>query len=161
MPDLIPPIVTPEDLSVAIEAAVSDPSIRWYVVKKADAMRQLDQIPMEWDLSESLIAASRTFSTEQRQSYAKQGIALEDGSFPIPDRDALRRAVIRLNTTTKDKGRVRRHIIKRARALGALGMLPDAWKAATASAGDGQDGVVTVDELQAEMMRLQMGQMSG
>jgi hypothetical protein len=160
MPDLIPPIATPEDLSVAIEAAVSDPSIRWYVIKKADALRQLDQIPMEWDLSESLIAASRVFSAESRRNYAKQGIALSDGSFPIPDRDALRRAIIRLNSTTKDKSLVRRHIIKRARALGALGMLPDAWKAKTAST-DGSEDVVTVDELQAEMMRLQMGQLSG
>jgi hypothetical protein len=107
-----------------------------------------------------LIAASRVFSAESRRNYAKQGIALSDGSFPIPDRDALRRAIIRLNSTTKDKSLVRRHIIKRARALGALGMLPDTWKAKTASA-DGSEDVVTVDELQAEMMRLQMGQMSG
>jgi hypothetical protein len=157
--NLIPPVATTDDLSIAIEAAASDPSIKWYVIKKADSLRQLDQIPAEWDLSESLIAASRFFSAEQRRTFAKGGIALPDGSFPIPDRDALRRAIIRLNTTTKDKSLVRRHIIKRARALGALGMLPDTWKAKTASA-DGEGDVVDIDQLSTEMLRLEMGQLS-
>jgi hypothetical protein len=106
----------------------------------------------DWDLSGiagGITAASRFFSADTRRNYAKQGVALSDGSFPIPDRDALRRAIVRLNTTTKDKGRVRRHIVKRARALNALGMLPDSW-AVTAS---GQD---PLEQMSIEALRVQM-----
>jgi hypothetical protein len=151
MPNFIPPVVTRDDLPRAIEAAASDESIRWYVIKKADSLRALDMLP-DWDLSgiaEGITAASRFFSAGTRRNYAKQGVALSDGSFPIPDRDALRRAIIRLNTTTKDKGRVRRHIVKRARALNALGMLPDTW-AVTAS---GQD---PLEQMSIEALRVQM-----
>jgi hypothetical protein len=151
MPNFIPPVVTRDDLPRAIEAAASDESIRWYVIKKADSLRALDMLP-DWDLSGiagGITAASRFFSADTRRNYAKQGVALSDGSFPIPDRDALRRAIVRLNTTTKDKGRVRRHIVKRARALNALGMLPDSW-AVTAS---GQD---PLEQMSIEALRVQM-----
>lgn len=68
--------------------------------------------------------STRTFSTEQRRRYAKQGIAMPDGSYPVPDRDALRRAIARFR---KDKVGLKAHIIRRARALGATSMLPEGW----------------------------------
>lgn len=36
--------------------------------------------------------ASRAFSEEQRAGLARRGQALPDGSFPVPDCDAVRRA---------------------------------------------------------------------
>jgi len=36
---------------------------------------------------------SREFSEEQRAEYARQGHALPDGSYPMPDCDAVRRAI--------------------------------------------------------------------
>lgn len=70
----------------------------------------------------------RAFSPEQRKKYAGKGIALPDGSYPIPDKDALRRAIQAFGRETGDKGKLRAHIKKRAAALGASDMVPDAWQ---------------------------------
>lgn len=37
--------------------------------------------------------ADREFSEEQRHRLAREGKALRDGSFPMPDCDAVRRAI--------------------------------------------------------------------
>ena len=71
-----------------------------------------------------LLQASRFFSAKTRRKYASQGVALPDGSFPIPDKDALRRAI---RLVGKGGAAAKRHIIKRAKALGANGMLPSKW----------------------------------
>lgn len=68
----------------------------------------------------------RTFSAEQRRTLAKKGHALPDGSFPIVNRDDLSNAIQAFGRA-KDKEKAKRHIIKRARALGATEMLPDSW----------------------------------
>jgi hypothetical protein len=57
---------------------------------------------------------------------ARRGQALTDGSFPIRNRSELSDAIQALGRA-KDQARVKRHIIKRARALGAVSMLPDSW----------------------------------
>lgn len=69
----------------------------------------------------------REFSSETRSAYADKGVAMEDGSFPIPDKDALRRAIASIGRA-KDRGAAMAHIKKRARALGATDMLPEDWK---------------------------------
>lgn len=72
--------------------------------------------------------SARTFSTEQRERYADKNISLSDGSYPIPDRDALRRAIQSFGRGNGDKEEIKAHIIKRAKALGAQDMIPDDWK---------------------------------
>lgn len=57
---------------------------------------------------------------------AKRGFALPDGSYPIRNKSELADAVQAFGRA-KDKARTKRHIVKRARALGATGMLPDSW----------------------------------
>lgn len=52
---------------------------------------------------------------------------MPDGSFPIPDKDALRRAIQSIGRA-KNPDAVKRHIKKRAKALGATDMLPDDWE---------------------------------
>lgn len=69
---------------------------------------------------------ARDFPSEQRQKMAKSGVAMPDGSFPIPDRDALRRAINSFGRSS-NQAAVKRHIIKRAKALGLTNMLPDGW----------------------------------
>lgn len=71
------------------------------------------------------------FDAEERRRYAREGIAMDDGSFPIPNRESLGdaiRAVGRTRPNTpQQRAKVRRHIIKRARALGATEEIPDTW----------------------------------
>lgn len=68
----------------------------------------------------------REFSVEKRRELAKKGMALPDGSFPIENVEDLRNAVQAFGRA-KDKEAAKRHIVKRAKALGATKELPDSW----------------------------------
>ncbi len=70
--------------------------------------------------------APRTFSDTSREKMADKGVAMPDGSYPIPDKGALRRAIQSFGRA-KDPAAVKQHIIKRAKALGATDMLPEGW----------------------------------
>lgn len=70
---------------------------------------------------------ARNFSTKQRKRLAKKGHALPDGSFPIVNESDLKNA-IQAYGRASNKTKAKRHIIKRARALGATSLLPDDWK---------------------------------
>jgi len=66
----------------------------------------------------------------QRDAWAKSGVAMPDGSWPIPNADYLDKAV-RAYGRTGSQGHpntlVKRWIIKRARALNLVSHLPDSW----------------------------------
>lgn len=79
------------------------------------------------DLSMTHEPWDAAFSAERRRQLAKEGKALPDGSYPIVNERDLRNA-IQAYGRASDLPRARRHIIKRARALGATALLPDAWK---------------------------------
>lgn len=71
--------------------------------------------------------ASREFSTKSRKRMASSGSAMSDGSFPIPDVDALKRAIQSIGRA-KDPAKAKAHIKRRAKALGAENLIPDEWK---------------------------------
>jgi len=73
------------------------------------------------------IEAKRFYTNARRQEYAKRGIALPDGSFPINDVGDLRNAIQAFGLG-KDSSAAKAHIIKRARALGKTELIPDSWK---------------------------------
>lgn len=72
------------------------------------------------------------FTTEQRGKLADKGIAMEDGSFPVRNRTDLQHA-IRAVGRAKDPEKAKKHIKRRAKALGAVDELPDSYAAVTAS----------------------------
>jgi ATP-dependent Clp endopeptidase proteolytic subunit ClpP len=74
----------------------------------------------DWDF------LNRDFSAEERQRLAKSGEAMPDGSFPIVTTEDLDNA-IRAIGRASDPAAAKRHIIKRARALGAESHLPEDW----------------------------------
>lgn len=69
----------------------------------------------------------RDFTSKQREAAAKTGAAMPDGSFPIENRADLENA-IRAFGRAKNKRAVKRHIMKRAKALGAEDLIPADWK---------------------------------
>ena len=77
---------------------------------------------------------ARTFSADQRERLAKEGKALPDGSFPIVNKQDLRNA-IQAYGRASNKSRAKAHIMKRARALGATDLLPEAWTNDSAGGG--------------------------
>lgn len=79
------------------------------------------------DKSFGSIEEKRFYTRKRREEYAKRGWALPDGSFPIRDVGDLNNA-IKAYGLGKSQERTRKHIIKRARALGRLDLVPDKWK---------------------------------
>lgn len=80
-----------------------------------DSMHQEDE---DW--------AKRDYSPEQRRAMARRGQAMPDGSFPIGNRADLGNAIQSVGRAANYDA-ARRHIIGRARALGAIDMLPEDW----------------------------------
>ena len=93
----------------------------------------------EIKMDEAELELKRMYSRERRNELAKNGHAMPDGSFPIVDTADLRNAII-AHGRAKDPAAAKRHIIKRARALGAVEMLPEGW-----ADGDSKDIDVDVD----------------
>jgi hypothetical protein len=69
----------------------------------------------------------RKFSRTQRDNATEKGEAMDDGSFPITDKDSLGRAIKSVGRA-KDTEAAKAHICKRAKEMGAEDMLPDDWK---------------------------------
>lgn len=82
------------------------------------------------------IALKRAFTQDQRDAMAKEGNALPDGSFPIGNREDLQNAIMAFGRA-KDKEAAKRHIMKRARDLGAESMIPESWSSGEKSLEDG------------------------
>ena len=74
----------------------------------------------------------RDFTAAEREKAAKEGTAMKDGSFPIENKDDLANA-IKAYGRAKNKAAAKRHIIRRAKALGATDMLPEDWTKAASS----------------------------
>lgn len=68
----------------------------------------------------------RKVGSEERETLATRGAALPDGSFPIATVQDLRNAIAAFGRA-KNKPMARRHIIKRARALGRADLIPENW----------------------------------
>jgi hypothetical protein len=75
----------------------------------------------------------------ERQKLAKSGKAMPGGSFPIRNAEDLKNAIHAFGRAKEsERADVKRHIIKRARALGKSDLIPESWgsyssKAVTAS----------------------------
>lgn len=78
-----------------------------------------------------LFCESANISDAQRKKWAKEGKALPDGSYPIPNVEFLKKAIKAFGRNASQ--RVKSWIIKRAKALGATNLLPDNWKVSSES----------------------------
>lgn len=63
---------------------------------------------------------------KQRQALAAKNQAMPDGSFPIRNTQDLANAVLAIGRATNPAA-AKRWIIKRARELNAVNMLPKSW----------------------------------
>lgn len=89
-------------------------------------------------LNEIEEVVKREFSSEQRKDDAKSGAAMKDGSYPIENKADLENA-IKAFGRSKNKAATKRHIVRRAKALGATDMLPKGWEGSTKKAARGDD----------------------
>jgi hypothetical protein len=66
------------------------------------------------------------YSSAKRQELADKGQAMPHGGYPITNIAGLKRAIQAFGRA-KDKAKTKAWIIRRARALGAIDLLPDGW----------------------------------
>jgi len=67
------------------------------------------------------------YKQADRDRMAKSGAAMSDGSYPIADAEDLGNAIHAVGRGGADHDAIRRHIIKRAKALGLSSKIPDNW----------------------------------
>jgi len=72
------------------------------------------------------IALKRAFPDDKRQEMAKEGTAMDDGSFPIANESDLRNAIMS-HGRAKDVEAAKMHIMKQAKAMGKEDMIPAEW----------------------------------
>lgn len=87
-----------------------------------------EEVDVEDDTKDEEEVVKRNYSPEQRRNMARRGAAMPDGSFPIADRADLQNAIQSVGRAANYEA-AKRHIISRARALGAMDMLPEDWNA--------------------------------
>ncbi|MGW4042952.1 hypothetical protein [Streptomyces sp. NPDC004721] len=74
----------------------------------------------------SSVSKADTSAAGRRQAAAS-GAAMPDGSYPIKTKADLRKAIRAVGRGGADHDKIRKHIIKRAKALGLEAMVPDNW----------------------------------
>ena len=101
------------------------------------------------------IALKRAFTEQQRGEMAKDGTALADGSFPISTKEDLSNAIQAFGRAS-DKPAAKRHIMQRAKALGAESLIPATWvvsgKSAISTNEGGLDGDFMSQLLEFELL---------
>lgn len=100
----------------------------------------------------------RDYSAAERKELAKSGKAMPNGSFPIVDREDLEDA-IKLAGHANDVGAAKRHIRKRAKALGLSNLIPDSWD--SDNDGDEDDRTDSSGETTESMMNSDVGHRDG
>lgn len=69
------------------------------------------------------------YNADDRKRMAGNGQAMPDGSYPIADEEDLGNAIRAVGRGGADHDAIRRHVIKRAKALGLSERIPDNWNA--------------------------------
>jgi len=84
--------------------------------------------------AESFIFGKDKYTQAERDAMAKDGRAMPDGSYPIDDAEDLSNAIHAVgrgkNNSHDD---IRKHIIKRAKALGKSSEIPEGWSSSGSS----------------------------
>lgn len=92
---------------------------------KADAA---DGVPVVVNVSvQAPEAAKADLSAAGRRQAAASGAAMEDGSYPIKTKSDLRKAIKAVGRGGADHNKIRKHVMKRAKALGLEAMVPTDW----------------------------------
>lgn len=124
---------TPDNPAVVIEVYRDDKPTGRMVGHRMDTLRAAKSIWSSLDPRQAMIERpeislfKRDYSAESRRRMAASGQAMPDGSFPIANRTDLRNAIQSVGRASNYDA-ARRHIVRRARALGASDMLPEDWK---------------------------------
>jgi len=91
----------------------------------------IEGVRMDYDLAilTGHAHARAKYTADELRTMAKNGQAMEDQSYPIADAEDLSNAIHAVGRGGADHDMIRRHIIKRAAALGLSDQIPENWNA--------------------------------
>lgn len=131
---------SPEDLAVKAQAAKE--RIAEFTTARNEALvAKAEELSMRVRSVEGYDEAGY-MPRKLRDKLAKEGKALPDGSYPIRNVDELRAAIQAYGRGKPSKrAAIRRHIIKKARGLGKVDLVPEKWMGKAASLMDIEDNL--------------------
>lgn len=98
----------------------------WYSAAPQDVEEPVDEEKPEDEKPNEGPMEFKEYDSEQRKRMAKSGTAMPDGSYPIADVEDLKNAIQAIGRA-KNPAAAKRHIKKRASALGHSELIPDSW----------------------------------
>lgn len=160
-------IVDGQIIEVSLVDRPANPNAKLIMAKSVEGESSLVQVEELHEYSAPLPneIAKRQVSAEERQRLADRGAAMPDGSYPIANVADLKNAIQAFGRA-KNPTAVKKHIIRRARALNALDVLPDDWnvgKALKALQPDNvkfdQDAFEKARRAVAQLIQVEAGEM--
>lgn len=95
---------------------------------------------------EAELEIKRMYGRQKREELAESGEAMADGSFPIVDEADLKNA-IQAHGRAKDIEAAKKHIVKRAEALGLEALIPAEWGMAPKEEAEEEKGLESAEEI--------------
>jgi hypothetical protein len=116
-------------LELSVEEEIATANVEVPTVEVEDLRARVASAQAEAELG--------AISVKARKKLAQEGKALPNGSYPIRNGEDLKNAIQGYGRSKPgERAKVRRHIMKRARALGKADIIPEEWKSASAIAED-------------------------
>lgn len=137
-------------ISEAMEASVtlSEADCGLAVISKEDLkeFRMTRGVQYEGDFQEYWVKEAK-YSSDDMKSMVSKGQAMKNASgepsYPIADISDLKKAIRAVGRGKAGHDAIRRHIIKRAKALGAMNLIPDNWS----SSGSNKESEVRLGDV--------------
>jgi hypothetical protein len=126
MPDGRLPILSDVDLYRALTIVPEGTPQHQHLVRRSLALG-LDIDSIRRDVLIAAASGGDKYDFGQRLKMVKTGEAMKGGAYPIKDEEDLKNA-IQSYGRAKDKAAAKAHIMRRARALRKVDLLPDKWE---------------------------------
>lgn len=94
-----------------------------------------NEVAKDADLTYEQVVKAK-YDADDLRRMAASGAAMDDESYPIADREDLDRAIRAVGRGGSSHDAIRRHIMTRARSLGAASEIPDNWNKDGSLKGD-------------------------
>ena len=160
-------IIDGQIIEVSLVDRPANPSAKLIMAKSVTGESTLVQVEELHEYNAPLPSDlfKREVSDKEREALAARGAAMPDGSYPIANVSDLKNAIQAFGRA-KNPNAVKKHIIRRARALNALDVLPDDWnvgKALKALEPDNvkfdQDAFERARRAVAQLIQVEAGEM--
>ena len=160
-------IIDGQIIEVSLVDRPANPSAKLIMAKSVTGESTLVQVEELHEYNAPLPSDlfKRDVSDKEREALAARGAAMPDGSYPIANVSDLKNAIQAFGRA-KNPNAVKKHIIRRARALNALDVLPDDWnvgKALKALEPDNvkfdQDAFERARRAVAQLIQVEAGEM--